>query len=102
MMITITIIGSLKQEKEIRDASDFAFEVFDAVRAVYIPIFELDSKPLIRIQEKELRQITKSDLVIAVPKPDMTFEESTSYEIAIAHHFNIPVLIWDITKCEED
>lgn len=91
--MVITIIGSLKREREMQEVKKY-FERFG--HKVNCPgELELQSKPLIEIQKEWYEKIEEADLIVAIPKAVLLdghgksnfvleFGESTSYEMAIA------------------
>lgn len=100
----ITVIGSITKSKDEMIACKKFFERFG--HEVHTPIDEgVQILPLVEIQETWIDRIEASDLVVAIPKvrqlgrhgsgrQDVTFGESTSYEMAIAKKFKKQVVVW--------
>ena len=99
--MVVTIIGSLTKKGEIDKIKSFL------VRHGAIVNSPEDSKvqkePLVDIQRTWIKKIEEADLVVAVPKDValtangdskyiLEFDESTSYEMAIARRFNKNIL----------
>lgn len=98
----VTIIGSLSRKKEMEEIQAFWESQGFQVNSPLDP--ELQMKPLLIIQSTWIEKIKEADFIVAVPKEarlfgdgdsrsNLTFGESTSYEMAIAYHFNKKILI---------
>lgn len=100
----ITVIGSLNCMNTFKSIKSFWIKK-DPNTIVNIPSYE-PTKKLLTIYSDYIKKIGYSDMVIAVPKNtkydeggvnSMSYEfgESTTYEMAIANHFHIPVFIFN-------
>lgn len=103
----IVIIGSLKNEEQIKEAEAFFKSTFTA--NVVTP-FEYNNDnsqlSLVNIQRLYFRQIQEADLVVAVVKDQdyepvngtkkewITFEASTCCELAVARELGKKVVYW--------
>lgn len=101
--MTVTIIGSLTTEEEMKDIKKY-FEHLGF--KVNCPGKDLDvqKQPLVDIYSAYIKKIEEADLIIAVPKKTAAtadggseyifqFGEATSYEIAIAKRFNKNIVL---------
>lgn len=98
----VTIIGSLKDVKEINKCQSYFEQFSDKVNS---PAKD-QKNSLIEGQMNWINKIKEADLIVAIPKstiPDYdaisttlkeNFGESTSYEIAIAAAFQKPIVFW--------
>lgn len=104
--MNIVIISSLSNEEDIKTLRE-VFQSFNG--GVFDVITPLDDQTgsLCNLQLGYIEKIEGADLVVAIPKKrilnpvadigttiEYIFGESTSYEIAIARHFNKPFVIW--------
>lgn len=103
--MNITVIGSMKQTVEMLKIKDIYSKLGNDVFCPCDP--ERKNLTLLGKQTSWIEHIESSDIIIAIPKETKMFEtdgdstvigvrfgESTSYEIAIANHFNKDVMIW--------
>lgn len=100
----VTVIGSITASKDKMIACKKFFERFG--HEVRTPVDDgVQELSLIGIQTIWIDYIEESDLIVAIPKvlqleshgssrQELTFEESTSYEMAIANKFKKPVVFW--------
>lgn len=105
--MNIVVIGSLSRDAAILEVKSY-FKGLSTTSSEINVVTPMDKQggPLLAIQEEYVDKIAAADLVIAVPKGgasmsadvgtsiEYNFGESTSYEMAIARHFHIPILIW--------
>lgn len=96
----VTIIGSLTHSSY--DIIMLSNYLLDMGFTVYDPVTsnrQNKNMTLYDIQDFYISYIINADLVIAVPKPDGTFGESTSYEMAIAKTFHKKVFLYTANDC---
>lgn len=98
----VTIVGSLTKKREMDKIKTCWEQRGAVVNSPGDP--EIQKMALIDIQSNWIQKIEHSDLVIAIPKNVtmieksesqyiLEFGESTSYEMAIAKRFNIPIMV---------
>lgn len=99
--MVVTIIGSMTKKKEMDEFKAFLERRGFTVNSPGDP--EIQKEPLVDIQRTWIEKIEEADLIIAIPKNValtangdskyvLEFGESTSYEMATARRFNIPVV----------
>lgn len=99
--MVVTIIGSMTKKKEMDEIKALLERRGVVVNCPGDP--EVQKEPLVAIHRTWIEKIEEADLIIAVPKEVamtanggnkyiLEFGESTSYEIATASRFNIPVI----------
>lgn len=99
----ITIIGSLSKAKEMKECKQYWERFGHTVNCPCDPGRE--NLPLIEKQSSWIEKIEEADLVVAIhkdicmgtrPKSEYVFEfeESTSYEMAIALRFKKQIIFW--------
>lgn len=87
--MVICILSSLSQQGDIeRLASYCETDVDGASNIIFSPQKCRDDESLIEHYRHYIEHIKDSDLIIAISKPDGTFGEAVSYEIAIAKTFD--------------
>ena len=97
----VTIIGSLTKKKEMDKIKSFLVRHGAIVNSPEDP--EVQKEPLVDIQRTWIKKIEEADLIVAIPKDValtangdskyiLEFDESTSYEMAIARRFNKNIL----------
>ncbi len=111
----ITIIGSVQTEESVKKIESIKAALSNEENTIHTPFIDKTNDEfhnLLNLQRCMIDHIYASDIVIAIPKYKnhefekdagkgyqssilYNFGESTSYEIAIAEHFKIPVLILD-------
>lgn len=96
----ITIIGSLTHSSyDITMLSNYLLDLGFTVHDPVTSNRQNKNMTLYDIQDFYISYIINADLVIAVPKPDGTFGESTSYELAIAKAFHKKVFLYTVNDC---
>lgn len=114
----ITIVGSLKMLDELKKCEEWLrtnFLVSDRDGLVIHspaytdealkdggPYYGRKLRTLYQVDRVYLEHLESADLVVAVPKKDGTFGESTTYEIAMAHHFGKTVMIYKPTPASDE
>ena len=99
----VTIIGSYSRKEAMEKCKDFWEERGCIVNCPCDP--EREHLSLFEKQSSWIERIKEANLVVAIPKiivmmPNGASEyrldigESTSYELAIAHHFDKQVIFW--------
>lgn len=100
----VTVIGSTKVSRKEMEACRNFFQRFG--HEVHTPIDPgIQEMPLLDIMKLWIENISKSDLIVAIPKVStnccngenkryVEFGESTTYEIAIAEKFEKRVVNW--------
>lgn len=116
--MTITIVGSLKMFDELKECEEWLrtnFLVSDRHGlVVHSPVYTNEARKdggpyygrnirtLYQVDRAYLEHLESADLVVAVPKKDGTFGESTTYEIAMAHHFGKTVMIYKSSLASDE
>lgn len=96
--IVVTIIGSsASSNTEILDArrkfQELGFLVYDPIsNNVQSSICNCS---LFETQKRYLGYIERADFIFAIPKPDGTFGESTTYELAFSDWLGKPIYVYD-------
>lgn len=93
----ITIIGSVKEnEKDMAIMKEFLSRLRNVV--IYSPL-DNQNGTIYDLQRAYIDKIAESNLVIAISKPrkcggpwSLHFGESTTYELAMADFFGVPVI----------
>lgn len=91
----VTIIGSLKQRKEI----DFYKNLWMNAGCTVISPIERPQDPLYNVIVDYFNHISNSDMVFVVTKPDGKCGNGVTYELAYAKRCGVPVIFDTQFKC---
>ncbi len=90
----IFVIGSLSVEDSIKSVAD----LYSTLGADVKYVKKQPDKSLEYLIKEAFERISEADMIVAVPKPDGTFGEGTTYELAFAKHLG--KITWKYTVDE--